>query len=258
MGLEFLAMLIVMVLLIVCTILILKSLASAAGVRIRADMARLLKAYDKVIDGKNAEIDRLNREKEVPAGQEEVPAPVLTSAGEEEETLLPPSLPKTAAYRADGFGEGYGSVRAAFRMDAQDRETLTQEILEQESGENLRGEAAAGLLNALGFETVFSLSRLQPDEQLEVLDTTLNDRDWTLLRDFCEERGEGKPFDVTAFWNWLKDVAALEGTEVSVRCGDAQVSEEENLDYRAQICEGIQIRAGGRLYDYSIQEREIS
>lgn len=260
MSLEFAAMLIIMVLLIAVAVLILKSLTASAGVRIRSDMVHLLASYDDIIDGKSAEIRRLKREKQ----RMEERAPSKSEAAAPSPEPRPVSempavtggvLPSSASYRTGSFGEGYGAVRRAFRMDDGARRRLVRDAAEREGSSSGRGQAAKALLGQLDFDTVFALSRMQPDEQLQLLDTGLRDRDWALLRDFCEERGEDTPFDVTVFWSWLKDLAALENSEISVRCGEKSMPD---ADYSEGICEGVQIRAGSHLYDYSIQEREIS
>ena len=49
----------------------------------------------------------------------------------------------------------------------------------------------------------------------------------------------------------------LEEEILSIRCGNEEMSQLYGLEYYGQICEGVQIRAGNRLYDYSMKEREI-
>ena len=51
-----------------------------------------------------------------------------------------------------------------------------------------------------------------------------------------------------AFCNWLDVLVQLEGEAVVIRGEDS---------IGGQICEGIQVIAGNRLYDYSIKEKEI-
>ena len=128
-----------------------------------------------------------------------------------------------------------------------------------------RGRAAADLRQALSFDTVFRLAQMPPEDQLELLDASLDDGDWALLRDFCEERLDA-PFDITRFCDWLEERAALEGERLLVRCGEGlgggpespPIVLDEEVDHRPKICEGIQVVAGNKLYDYSINEREIS
>lgn len=249
---TFIVVVMVMVLLLGLVLLILRSLTISAGIRIRADMVRLLEAYDRIIETKSQEVRRLQKElekaelKPVPASA----ASVETEAAEPSPSSAP-VLPNAAEYRHAAFGGSYGTVRDHFYLTDQGRQTLLDQVRREERGTS-RGAAARALRASLSYETVYRLTMLDPEEQLRVLDTSLNDQDWTLLRDFCEERGN-RAFSVTQFRDWLEERAALEGGEVRLRDSGGP-----RPDGRPRICEGVQILVGGRLYDYSINEREIS
>ena len=62
MNLSFAAVLIIMVLLIGFVVLILRSLAASAGVRIRQDMRRMLSAYDSLLEEKGKALKALQDE----------------------------------------------------------------------------------------------------------------------------------------------------------------------------------------------------
>lgn len=254
MGLSFAAVLIVMALLIGFVVLILRSLAASAGVRIRSDMRRLLNAYDGLLDEKAKALKSLQDEYEaVKAALEKLDAasaerrmPAEEESGEQ--TVGTASVPAAAAYRAAAFGQGYGAIRDQFRLSAEEEQYIVDQVLEEmEDVSAGRGKLASALREKLSFETVFRMAQLPGEEQLELLDTSLEDEDWTLLRDYWEEYGD-RPFDVTAFCGWLDMLTQLEGEAVIVRGEDS---------IGGQICEGIQVIAGNRLYDYSIKEKEI-
>lgn len=250
---TFIVVAMVMVLLLGLVLMILRSLTISAGIRIRADMVRLLEAYDRIIETKSREVQRLQKELEK-AELKPAPASAASAGAEAAETLSTssaPVLPNTAEYRHMAFGGSYGAVRDHFYLTEQGRRTLLEQVRREESG-TPRGAAARALRASLSYETVYRLTMLDPEEQLRVLDTSLNDQDWTLLRDFCEERGD-RAFSVAQFCDWLEERAALEGGEVRLRDSGGL-----RPDGRPRICEGVQILAGGRLYDYSINEREIS
>lgn len=259
MRVELLAVIIVMALLMALTVLMLRSLASSAGVRVRADMVRLLKAYDDIIDQKGSEIRRLNRQIEQmeQSGQSQ-PQETIRAAGTagDDGTQLHTSVPKASYYRVAAFRDSYNAMRENFQPNVLGYQELARQVAEEMPVVSPRGEIAARLRSALGYETVFQLSQLKPDEQLETLDASLSDEDWTLLRDFCQIR-LGRSFEIVAFTDWLEEIAALEDDTLTVRCGDQELSRQEGLEYHHQICEGVQIRAGNRLYDYSMKEREI-
>ena len=254
MNISFAAVMIVMALLIVFAVLILRSLAASAGVRIRQDMRRMLGAYDGLVEEKNAALKSLQEEyaaveaalKQLDEASLERRAPVEEAPAEQ--TVGTASVPSVAAYRAAAFGQGYGAIRDQFRLSTEEERYIVDQVLEEIDEISAgRGKQAEKLRGQLSFETVFRLSQLPPETQLELLDTSLEDDDWTLLRDYWESH-EGEPFDVTKFCNWLDVLTQLEGEAVIVRGEDS---------IGGQICEGIQVIAGNRLYDYSIKEKEI-
>ena len=245
---AFLAVALVMVLMIGFVLIILHSLTVSAGVRIRADMVKLLESYDRVIEKKSAEIKRLRQELEsMPQPGE---APPLAPAAEREERQVGKAagLPEAAQYRHAALGGGYGVIRDHFFLTEGERQALAQQVGRTQRGTG-RGAAAGALRQSLAYDTVFRMAMLPPEEQLQLLDTSLSDSDWLLLRDFWEEQG-AEEFSVTRFCDWLEEISALEGGEIQIRGSGG-------ADGRGLICEGVQILAGGRLYDYSINEREI-
>lgn len=250
---AFLAVALVMVLLIGFVLIVVHSLAVSAGVRIRADMKRLLESYDRVIEVKSEEIRRLQQELEnVPqsgAPAAPVGTPSVPAGGEEHRAA---SVPETAEYRHAAFGDSYGVVQNHFFLTEGEQQLLAEQVRQEERG-TLRGAAAGALRQSLGYETVFRMAMLDSGEQLRLLDTSLNDEDWLLLRDYCEECPSGtEQFSITAFCDWLEEVSVLEGGGIELRSSGGA-----GQDGRRLICEGVQILAGGRLYDYSINEREI-
>ena len=255
MTVSFAAVLIIMVLLIAFVVLILRSLAATAGVRIRQDMRRMLNSYDALLEEKGKSLKALQDEcAAVKAALEKLDSSSMEKPGKVEEVpaeqpMGAATVPNAVTYRTSTLGRGYGAIRDQFRLSVEEEQYIVDQVLEEmEDNSQGRGKLAAALREKLSFETVFRVAQLSAEEQLELLDTSLEDGDWTLLRDYWDENGE-KPFDVMAFCNWLDVLAQLEGEAVIVRGEDS---------IGGQICEGIQVIAGNRLYDYSIKEREIS
>ena len=254
MSISFAAVLIIMALLIGFVVLILRSLAASAGVRIRQDMRRMLNSYDGLVEEKSVALRALQEEyAAVEAALERLDASSMEKRTVENETPVEQiigaaSVPTAAAYRAAAFGQGYGTIRDQFRLSAEEEQYIVDQVLEEmEDVSAGRGKQAAHLREQLSFDTVFRMAQLPSDEQLELLDSSLEDEDWTLLRDYWEAHDD-KPFDVMAFCNWLDVLVQLEGEAVVIRGEDS---------IGGQICEGIQVIAGNRLYDYSIKEKEI-
>ena len=252
MNLQFAAVVILMVLMIAFAMIVLHGLAVSAGIRIRADMVKLLGSYDRIIEEKSREIRRLQKELEAAEAKRAAPVEVRPPVPAAERTApAAVPIPEAAEYRHTALGGSYETIRDHFALSGQERQDLVELVAQRESGTR-RGAAAAALRAALSYETVYRMALLAPEEQLRILDTSLSDEDWTLLRDFCGERGDAE-FSVTRFCDWLEERSMLESGEVRVRD-----SRETSPDGQPRICEGVQIMAGGRLYDYSINESEIS
>lgn len=252
MNLQFAAVIILMTLMIVFVMIVLHGLAVSAGIRIRADMVKLLESYDRIIETKSREIQRLQKELETAATKPDTAAAVpVIHTSEDGKGTSSMSIPEAAEYRHATFGGSYGTIRDHFFLSEQDQQTLVDQVAQEENG-TPRGAAAAALRQSLSYDTVFRMALLSPEEQLRLLDTSLSDEDWTLLRDFCEEERD-EPFSITRFCDWLEERSVLESDEIRVRGSDETPSDE-----RPRICEGVQIMVGSKLYDYSINEREIS
>lgn len=249
---TFLAVAITMILLIGFVLVVLRSLTISAGIRIRADMVKLLESYDRIIETKSREIQRLQQELDAVSAKPESTVAVTAGHTSEDGKAMPAmSIPEAVEYRHATLGGSYGTIRDHFFLSEQDQQTLVEQVAQEENG-TPRGAAAAALRQSLSYDTVFRMALLSPEEQLRLLDTSLSDEDWTLLRDFCEEQRD-QPFSVTRFCDWLEERSVLESDEIRVRGSD-----ETPSDGRPRICEGVQIMVGSKLYDYSINEREIS
>lgn len=257
MSVTLVAALIIMILLMVFSVIILMGLTAAAGIRIRTDMVKLVNTYDKIIEGKSKEVNRIAQEIEglerrKVTGRVEKPTEIIVAS--------PPvgkaSVLRKVQYRTKNFRRGYTSIRDSFKIDADAQAALVQVVQKSESGNLHRGNAAEKLRNALSFDTVFQLSQLENSTQLDILSNTLTGEDKRLLENFLEELRE-EAFDICGFYDWLKERMYLEGDSVTIR--SAQYTTRENGKvYCGEICEGIQIIVGNRLFDYSIKEREIS
>ncbi len=258
MDTVFVAVVIILILLVGLVLILLNSLAATAGIRIRADMARLLTSYDRLIDAKSGELHSLQeeiakRQREKESG----PCPPDMSLTENGAPSGPSGIPGSASYRTKALPGGYGVIRDHFRLGPEERTQIVCRVDRLTKGTPRgRGTAAARLRADLSFDTVFRIAQLPSAEQLEILDTTLDDQGWVLLRDFYDEQ-LGRDFDVTRFYEWLKELCILEADGLAVRCGDRTVSLEEGAEYRDDICEGIQVVSGNLLYDFSLKEREI-
>ena len=267
MTIEFVALIAIMVLLIGIAFLLLRNLASSADVKIRSDMQLLLKSYDQIIDEKTKEIHGLQVQKQElqnsMAGTRKTlnsfnvtqGATVTVESGAPKVGSVP--ILQVAQYRPEDLKEGYRAIRDSFGLSKRERKELiaaaVEDAVKKQAG---RGDAAKKLYDALDFDTIYRLGTMDDAEQLETLKANMDSEERELLNDYLQSYGDYN-FDIADFRDWLRDLEVLEGSGVSVRCGDAEICEEEGLEFDETIFEGIQVRVGNRLYDYSIKEREI-
>ncbi|GEM_PF-6827293 len=267
MTIEFVALIAIMVLLIGIAFLLLRNLALSADVKIRSDMQLLLKSYDQIIDEKTKEIHGLELERQdllnSMAGTKKSlnsfnamqSAPLNAEGGYGKVGSVP--ILQVAQYRPEDLKEGYKAIRNSFGLSKAERKELIEKAVQNAvSRHNGRGDAARKLYEALDFDTIYKLGTMDDAEQLEALKGAMDSDEKGLLDDYLQSYGEYS-FDIADFRDWLRDLETLEGSRVSVRCGDAEICQEEGLEYDETIFEGIQVRVGNQLYDYSIKEREI-
>jgi hypothetical protein len=97
------------------------------------------------------------------------------------------------------------------------------------------------------------------EEQASILSETLNGEQKALLDEYISQ---GIYFETYLFLNWLSQFVFENGSKVIVRTS----REEDNFDniddrvrteYDETLCEGVSILSKGRLYDFSLRNREI-
>lgn len=247
----FIAVVLVMIILIGFMAIVLHSLAVAAGIRIRTDMVKLLSSYDTVMEEKSKKIYQMQSElEELMRRKEEADVPVFRPVESSEPAVAQISIPESAEYRHGEFGRSYGLIKDHFMLNSRDEDMIISKAQTLAEG-TWRSAAARRLYDELSFDTIFKMEQMNSEEQLRVLDTSLSDEDWTLLRDYCEESGM-EDFSISRFCDWLEEISILESDAISVKTGKDEKKEGSN-----HIFEGIQIMVGNQLLDYSINEREI-
>ena len=250
---AFIAVAVIMLVLLCLVVLIIRSLSVGASIKVRSDMAGLLKSYDNLIDARNAEISKLQDEidnlkrKKLNLVAENSPVQIVTS--EEKSAPSSTTVLASANYRTSTLGGDYDMIRSAFGLTEDQKNMICNAVLQQAEQQRLRGELAKNLKAQFSMDTIFNLSLMSSEEQLSLLDDNLNDRDWVLLRDYVEENGQAG-FDIAAFCTWLDEIAQFESTDIELRSSESSIGE-------GKLCEGIQIVLGNTLYDYGINESEI-
>lgn len=152
------------------------------------------------------------------------------------------------------FFEEYRYVKNAF---VQNRDELVSEVAADEADILWElGVIAEKILKVIPDETAFSMSTLEPEEQLELLTECLDERSRELLNWYQEhEKEETAPFEILSFWSYVRNLADLYDSEITVYTSDRNYRASKpgvRTVYDGTICEGIRIRRGSRIYDYSL------
>jgi hypothetical protein len=166
----------------------------------------------------------------------------------------------TGFYKDADFIDEYRTLRGNFVFDNARvvRETL-ERIPVGAAGSDERAFVAQSILDVLGSEDIYQLSTLPDVEQVRLLREEFTAAQTELLDEFLTA---GTYFECYEFVNWLRQYIFENGTRVLVRTShegedfgflDSRVA----TSYDDTLCEGISIRAKGRLYDFSIRNREI-
>lgn len=257
MSATFILVLIIMVVLIAFILFLVRSLSVSAGIKIRNDMIKLLESYDTIMEDKTREITRLEKELEklnkkkilLKPKDEVFQAQVNVGTGSGSDRV---TIPTAATYRNAAFGAGYGAIREHFRVTARDEQTILRQVISETGNDNkLRGKIAEELKKKLSFDTVFAMSMMSSGEQLGILSESLEGDDRELLADYCESHGTDD-FQISGFCDWLDSLIKLERDVFVIR------GSENSRNDSDRICEGIQIVAGNKIYDYSINESELN
>ena len=225
---------------------------------IREKTVDVLSAYDVLLEKRSRELAQLEeaiRQKSLSAPET---IPVQKSAdpsGTMADTALVNAAERLAAasYRESTVGQTYRKIRNTFQYDP-------RQILAQipEAAQALQPGPATRLLAELSYNTVYRLSTLAGEDQLQLLEETLEGDSLQLLKEYC---GRNAQFRIIEFYDYLQAAAALEPQRPRLRVAPGyrgSVPEGMELVTDPDICEGFQIEVAGSIYDYCIKGRELS
>ena len=230
---------------------------------IRSKTLGLLSVYDELLEKKSRELAAKA------AASEETPVRTDSPVGQGPVTAAqlsaPPSLRASelldmaersggAVYRDREIGGLYLKIREnfSFRLD----ELLT--VLDCSPRE--WGGPASRLLEQLDYDTVYRLSTISAEEQIQVLKEALPAEGVSLLDAYLQTHPS---FCMLEFYDHLRALADMEPKPACLRVPSGVVmgrmtQNDVAIIPDAEICDGFQLEDGRVLYDYSIKARELS
>lgn len=212
------------------------------------DRSLRLKELDRELEQKKAELEQLKQ-----SGQTDKPAAAEASA-EADPTAFLRAVERISGteYRDAGGGTLYRMIRENFDLTPEDVLTSFTDGPVQQKG------LASRLAEKLDYESMYKLSTLPREDQLELLAQVLLPEEQGLLESYAELHGQ---FDCIAFYDYLQSRAAEEPGPVCLRVPPTSPPRSYPQQVRVvvdeEICEGFQIEANNMLYDYCIKMREM-
>ncbi len=261
MDTGFIAALIVMLILTAFAFAALRFITIGLSGRIKDNVAKQLQSYDELIQRKEARLAAVMQEL---SNEESKYSGIRAAKGEAGEHLPEVFLPPVADYFNRGFAEDYRRLNEGFSFDIdkiieelrhlkQNTDKFSNRALAQ------RSELVGSLLGKLSFESIYSLSQVDGDEQLEIIRGIVSDLEMQLIDDFMLFNSS---FDCIKFYNWLKTEILIKDMRIRIKSSkdlsSVQLPEDVVFEYDRNLCEGFQICIGNKLYDYGIRRCELT
>lgn len=251
----FVASVLVMLVMIAFMTLVVISLSQKLGKKIRDNVIRDLSSYDLLIKNKTAVIEQLNRElldkKEELRGAKAVSFKDSKKASSINATALSGN---EHGFIHRSFVDDYRTIRASFDFDKQRILTDISQIKVNSSAKELQ-DVLKKILEKLTFESVYKMSSLSQESQLEILKECFDEKEKHIINQFLQENNS---FDIIEFYSWLKNIYMSVDDTIYVKSfEDANYSVPEknvSVEVADDICDGMQVVYQNRLFDYSLQK----
>lgn len=254
MSSDFIAALIVMLIMTVFTFVILKVIAENTGKAIRDHVISQLQVYDTLVQKKEEELSAIKKKIETEQKKLSENEKKINSRDNSGEGII---VTHDADYCRQDFASDYRSLKEKFAFD---REQIIKEICKDNtSREDTRYQLILRLLEKLTLDIVYKLTGFQSIEQLEILAEIIEGEEKQLLLEYCKDKEEFQCYD---FYRWLHVQRLLLDRQLYVKTGEKNNSPKHPTDtihfeYDEELCEGFQVLAGNKLYDYGVRRHEL-
>jgi len=187
--------------------------------------------------------------------QDEGEAAAQQAQAPQQESFATPA----ADYVDQDFPQEYREIRENFVFD-KDR-VLRGVLARIPEGQGAADVAAARrILEEIDGDAAYELATLSAEDQLGVLAEAFDDAQRRLLDAYAQGR---RRFDSPEFFAWLRRFVFEHGDEVLVRTGDKAedfggADKRVRTEYDEALCEGMYVISQGKLYDFSIRNKEIT
>jgi hypothetical protein len=241
---------------------ILKNAARRLGRFSRLNMIHRANVYDELLENKEAELGELLRKLEKQSLRKNAAPPRRREAKAQKSEVSDFFSLMKGRYRDGDFAEAYRLLRES---ETADRQACAAEALRRIGGETARRERnpAREILSIFDLELRYKLCCLDEADAFRILEETLTDDAQRSLLDGFRRAARG---GVIAFFDWLRIRSFREAPEIVIRTGSpddrfprlAPDGRPVVTEYDGGVCEGLYAVAGGRTYDFSVRNGDIS
>jgi hypothetical protein len=254
----FIVVIAALVVLNVFFVFIIRTLAARVGKFAQNNMLRQSSVFDELVMKKEEAYKNL--EERVEAAQARLEALKTEQPAVKASKSAPNYFAITSAdYKDPDFPVDYREIREHFVYDKRSKlKSVLKELpAGQESTEVL---AARRILTNVDAEDAFQLATLSGHEQFDILKDAFDEDQRKLLYAYARGREVFEGFD---FISWVRRFVFEHGADVVVRTAGSKddfdgVDERVSTEYDASLCEGMYVMANGKMYDYSIRNKEIN
>ncbi|MDR1028277.1 MAG: hypothetical protein LBL63_02530 [Clostridiales Family XIII bacterium] len=239
-------------------VFIIRTLAGRVGKFAQDNMLRQSSVFDELVMRKEEEYkileERVGTARARLEALEAGPAVVRPSGDA-------PSYNAIAAadYKDPDFPADYREIREHFVCDKREKlKRILEELPVRREGAEVL--AARRVLENIDAEDVFQLATLSGHEQFDILKNAFDEDQEKLLYSYARGRESFEGFD---FISWLRRFVDERGADVVVRTANPNddlgvVDGRVRTEYDDALCEGMYVMANGKMYDYSIRNKEIN
>lgn len=161
---------------------------------------------------------------------------------------------KQAEYKDETFKDKYKELKQEMDFDKSD---LILDIIDNSDDEktDIISKVFENILNSFDFDTIYELSTIPSNRQIEILNQVFSKEEKAVLRKYIETNGGN--FDCIGFFNYVKQNAQLYDPNYYIKTAwqDEKfddINDKVVTEHDENIVDGIKVVHKNKLYDYSI------
>lgn len=157
-------------------------------------------------------------------------------------------------YKSNTFKDEYKNLKEEMNFN---KENVILDVIQSEDDDEEKFSDAIKKINDdFDFDTIYELSTISVNKQLEVLNEVFNAKQKKFLENYLNKYSD-RDFNVTDFFNYVKEQAKLIDENFYIKTGYHEdnfneLGENVVTVHDDEITEGIKVVHKNKMYDYSI------